>query len=69
MYNFHLIFPASRVQLDLETNRDLGSESTRELLDKLYRDKYNDAIDVINNDIQDRGKIQTVCQLYIVQEI
>lgn len=69
MYNFHLIYSASRVQLDLETNRDLGSESTRELLDKLYRDKYNDAIDVINNDIQDRGKIQTVCQLYIVQEI
>lgn len=41
---------ASKVSLDLETNRDLGQESTRELLDNLYREKLPDALQVVKED-------------------
>jgi len=60
MFNFSsvsfVMFTASKVQLDLETNRDLGIESTRQLLDNLYRTKLEDAITVINEDILNRGE-------------
>ncbi|KAL4232460.1 hypothetical protein ACF0H5_007153 [Mactra antiquata] len=41
---------ASMVRLDVETNRDLGDESTRELLDKLYREKIADAKALMEED-------------------
>jgi len=60
MFNFSsvsfVMFTASKVQLDLETNRDLGIESTRQLLDNLYRTKLEDAMTVINEDILNRGE-------------
>ncbi|XP_045196072.2 uncharacterized protein LOC123551303 [Mercenaria mercenaria] len=41
---------ASKVSLDLETNRDLGQESTRALLDDLYQKKLPEALEVVQKD-------------------
>ena len=47
---------ASSVEVDVETNRDLGLADTKELLDRLYEQRLEEALAVMHKDTLDRGE-------------
>ena len=48
---------ASKVTIDVETNRDLGNNSTKDILDKLYKEKELPALAVLDDDRGNRSEI------------
>ena len=51
----YILLSAPRVRLDVNTNRTLGDKDTSELLDKLFREKYEASMATFMEDFMKRG--------------
>ena len=48
------------MKIDVETNRTVGDDETTALLDKLFREKYEEAMSIFMEDFMKRGILYTV---------
>ena len=68
--SFTISMLASKVKIDVETNRTVGDDETTALLDKLFREKYEEAMSIFMEDFMKRGtslncKTLNICSIKI----
>ena len=57
-YDFQMslsYFPASKVRLDVQSNRTVGDEETGKVLDDLFRENYEGAMATFMDDFMKKG--------------
>ena len=52
---YKCMFSASKVKIDVETNRSIGGQDITDVLDKLFREKYEEAMSTFMEDFMKRG--------------
>ena len=52
-----IYFPASKVRLDVQSNRTVGDEETGKVLDDLFRENYEAAMATFMDDFMKKGML------------